>query len=106
MPEPLEAHDVMDVLPDDARDGATGHESHDDDAFAFHRRRQSSSPGAMASRRRSGSLSPDLCLALALALSAGSKSKSKTKIGEESFLTKATPPRLPRPRHPSTRCAP
>ena len=37
MPEPLQADDVVNVLPDHAGDRAAGHEAHDDDAFAFHR---------------------------------------------------------------------
>ena len=32
----LEAHDVVDVLPDDSGDGHSAHESEDDDFFAFH----------------------------------------------------------------------
>ena len=34
--EPLEADDVMKVLPDDAGDRARAHEAHYDDAFLFH----------------------------------------------------------------------
>ena len=36
VPEPLQADDVMDVLPDDAGDRHRAHEAHHDDAFAFH----------------------------------------------------------------------
>ncbi len=34
--EAQQADDVMNVLPDHARNGAGGHEAHDDDAFSFH----------------------------------------------------------------------
>jgi hypothetical protein len=34
--EALEAHNIMDVLPDDSRDGASPHEPEDDDLFPFH----------------------------------------------------------------------
>ena len=36
MPEPQQPDDVMHMLPDHARDGHTGHEAHDDDAFSIH----------------------------------------------------------------------
>jgi hypothetical protein len=38
MAEALEADDVMNVLPDDARYRHRAHETHDDDPFAFHAR--------------------------------------------------------------------
>src|SRR6266550_4006448 len=36
VPEPLQSDDVMNVLPDDARDRHRSHEAHDHDALAFH----------------------------------------------------------------------
>ena len=36
MPEPLQSHDVMNVLPDDARDRHRSHETHHHNALAFH----------------------------------------------------------------------
>jgi len=36
VPETLQADDVMEVLPDDAGDGAPAHEAHDDEALFFH----------------------------------------------------------------------
>ncbi len=36
VPEPLQADDVMNVLPDDAGDRHRAHEAHDDDALSFH----------------------------------------------------------------------
>src|ERR1700682_3152820 len=32
----LKARDVVDVLPDDARDGTGAHEAHDDETLSFH----------------------------------------------------------------------
>jgi hypothetical protein len=37
VPEPLQPHEVVDVLPHHPGDGARPHESHDHDALAFHR---------------------------------------------------------------------
>ena len=36
VPEPLQSDDVMNVLPDDARDRHRSHEAHHHDALAFH----------------------------------------------------------------------
>src|SRR5262249_16821759 len=36
VPEPLHADDVMNVLPDNARDRHRSHKAHDNDALAFH----------------------------------------------------------------------
>src|SRR5438045_8767356 len=36
VPEALQADDVMQMLPDDAGDGTTAHEAHDDETFSFH----------------------------------------------------------------------
>ena len=38
VPEPLQAHNIMHVLPDHPSDGAPGREAHDNDLFAFHNR--------------------------------------------------------------------
>ena len=37
VPEALQAHDVMNVLPDDPGDGASGGKAHDNDLFALHK---------------------------------------------------------------------
>ena len=44
VPEPLQADDVMDVLPDHACDRHRAHEAHDDNALAFHREENAQRP--------------------------------------------------------------
>src|SRR5205085_2101283 len=48
MPESLQPDDVMNVLPDHARDRHRAHEAHDDNALAFHSNRLTTAAGLPA----------------------------------------------------------
>jgi hypothetical protein len=46
VPKSLQSDDVMDVLPNYARDGHRTHKTHDNDTLAFHKNKKGSTPEA------------------------------------------------------------